>query len=187
MKTVKRVKSIWAYPLTWFVVVLAALVLAVAAPREPGVLGRLPGVVGHKLNQDFAALRRGEQRILALVTFHRGQRKEVETWISGLGLQHDQSITWIRMPVVNDSGDPAQRAAAESRLMARYASAQERSNLMPVFVDREDFVRSTGLRDTERAYVLVINRDGEVLAKAAGEFDETKARAVRDLLSNHDL
>ena len=186
-KSAKATKSIWAYPLTWFFVVAAAAVLAVATPREPGVMGRLPSVVGQLLQHKPAVLVRGEERILALITFHRSQRKDVESWISGLQLNHDRSIPWVRMPVVNDPGDPASRAAAEDRLLARYASAQERSNLVPVFTDRAAFVQSAGLDGTDRAYVLVINRSGDVLARVAGEFDETKAQTVRDTLLLHDL
>ena len=187
MKRTKPRKTIWAYPFTWYAVVVAALVLAVATPRQSGVMGRLPTIVGQKLDQQAVALKRGEERILALVTFHREQRKEVETWISGLKLHQDQSITWIRMPVVNDPGDPVRRAAAEDRLMARYASVQERSNLLPIFTNREAFAESAGLSDTSRAYVLVINRSGDVFARVAGEFDESKAQALRDTLLMRDL
>ena len=179
-------KPIWTYPLTWFAVVAVAFVLAIATPRESGVLGRLPNVVGQTLDLKPAALKNGNERILALITFNRGQRKDVESWISGLKLEHDRSISWIRMPVVNDPGDPARRAAAEGRLLAHYASAQERSNLLPVFVDRDAFVQSAGLLDTDTAYVLVINRNGDVLARVAGQFDEDKARALRATLSMHD-
>ena len=68
-----------------------------------------------------------------------------------------------------------------------YASAQERSNLVPVFTDRAAFVQSAGLRDIEHAHVLVLNRNGEVLARVAGAYDADKARIVRDTLSMSEL
>lgn len=182
VKPEKTVKPFWAYPLTWFVVVAVASVLAVATPRQLGVMGHLPAVVRQALGLKPAAVKVGDDRILALITFNRDQRKAAESWISGLKLQNDQSISWIRMPVVNDPGDPMTRAALERRLMAHYASAQERSNLLPIFVDRDAFVQSAGLLDTGSAYVLVINRNGDVLARVAGEFDESKAQAVRETL-----
>lgn len=180
-------KPVWTYPLTWCAVVAAALVLSVAAPRESGVMGRLPNVVGQTLDLKPTVVKNGGVRILALITFNRGQRKDAESWISGLRLHQDQSIAWVRMPVVNDPGDPTRRALAEDRLLAHYASPQERSNLLPVFVDRDTFVQSAGLRDTDSAYVLVINRNGEILARVAGEFDEDKAQALRETLRATDL
>ncbi|MEO5698041.1 MAG: hypothetical protein ABIQ60_13020 [Burkholderiaceae bacterium] len=170
-------KPIVTYPLTWMVVVALALVLAIAAPRGVGVLGRLPADVGKTLER-----KQGDERILALVTFNRSQRKDAEVWISALGLHSDQSITWVRMPVVNDPGDPLRRAAAQNRLLAHYASARDRSNLLPVFFDRQAFARSAGLLDTDTLYVLVINRNGDVLARVSGAFDENKARTLRDTL-----
>ncbi len=187
MKPTKPTKPIWTYPLTWFAVVAAALVLAVATPRESGVMGHLPTAVGQKIDDKPPALANGDQRFLALVSFHRDQRKEVESWINGLRLRDDPSISWVRMPVVNDPGDPMLRAAAETRLLARYASPQERRNLMPVITDRDAFVQSAGLRGTGSAYVLVVNRSGDVLARVAGEFDEMKAEALRDILLMREL
>ena len=180
-------KPIWTYPLAWFAVVVVAFILAIAAPRESGVMGRLPPAVGQALDLKQPAAKSGDERILALITFNRGQRKDAESWISGLKLQNHRSISWVRMPVVNDPGDPAARAAAEGRLLAHYASPRERSNLLPVFVDRDNFVHSAGLLDTDTAYVLVINRNGDVLARVAGEFDEDKAQALRDTLLTNDL
>ncbi len=176
-------KPIWTYPLAWLAVVVAALVLAVAAPRGHPAIGRLPAAVGQTLVQKPAVLAQGDERILALITFHRNQRPEVESWISGLQLQQDRSISWIRMPVINDSGDPGRRAAAEGKLRVHYASAQERANLVPVFTDRAAFVQSAGLRDIDHAHVLVLNRNGEVLARVAGAYDADKARIVRDTLT----
>lgn len=186
-KSTKPVKPIWAYPLTWCAVVAAALVLAVATPRELGVMGRLPSSVGQKLDEKAALLANRDERFLALVSFHRHQRKDVESWINGLGLRHDASIAWVRMPVANDPGDPALRAAAEGRLLARYASPQERRNLVPVVTDHAAFVESAGLRGTGSAYALVLNRNGDVLARVAGEFDETKAETLRDILMMREL
>ena len=58
-------KPIWTYPLTWSAVVVVASVLAIATPRESGVMGRLPNVVGRTLELKSTALRNGEERILA--------------------------------------------------------------------------------------------------------------------------
>ncbi len=175
-------KPIWNYPLTWFAVVVLAFVLAIATPHDSGVMGRLPSAVGQSLDLKPVAVKPGDGKILALVTFNRNQRREVESWIHGLNLHGDRSISWIRMPVVNDPGDPAHRAAAEGRLLKHYASAQERSNLLPVFVNQNTFAQSAGLLDTDTAYVLVINRNGDVLARVAGEFDADKAEALRETL-----
>ncbi len=185
-----RMKPIWNSPLTWIGIATLAVALAVASPRESGILGKLPEQIGHFLGhrQQPMATAAEEQRMLVLVSFHRDHRRDIESWIDGLSLYQDRSIAWIRMPVVQDAvGDPTVRAAAESRLLARYVTPQERENLIPVFIDREMFLRSTGLPHEQSAYVLVIKRSGEVLARIPGAFDPAKAQTVREALQDQDL
>lgn len=182
-------KNVWANRLVWVGVVLAALALAMATPRETSVMGRLPTLTGHWVAQQPLNLQKVDlpqglpaERTLALVTFHRDQRKDADSWIQGLQLETDPSIAWVRMPVINNVGDAAARSAAEDRLRTRYATEAERKNLMPVFTDRAAFVQSAALASVDQAYVLVINRNGEVLARVSGQYDETKAQALRETL-----
>ena len=86
------------------------------------------------------------------------------------------------MPVVNDPKDPVLRSEAETRLLSRYASDTERGNLLPVFTDRAAFVQATGLGSADRAHVLVVSRDGEVLARVSGQYDEARAQALLQTL-----
>ena len=175
-------KPIWTFPWTWAAVVAVAVLLALATPRATGVLGRLPVDVGQKLEQQPLPVGNGDERILALVTFDKHQRTQVDSWVSGLKLHDNQAVTWFRMPVIDDPKDAQKRAAAEDRLLARYAKAHERARLLPVFTDRAAFVQATGVRGTDQAMVLVITRNGEVLARVLGPFDEDKAQVVRDVL-----
>ena len=179
-------KPIRTYPLTWVLVVLVAVLLASAVPPAHPALGRLPPDISQKIVNVPVAATRDDDRMVVLVTFKRDQRMAVESWINGLKLQ-DQSIVWVRMPVIDDPGEPALRAQAESRLMARYASPGERANLLPLITNRARFVQLTGLRDATEASVLVINRRGDVLARVAGAYDADKAAIVMDTVRLREL
>ena len=179
-------KSIWSYPATWAVVVVLAAVLAFAVPRAHPALGRLPPDIGEKLVKGPVGMVHADDRMLVLVTFKRDQRIAAESWISGLNLRGG-SVVWVRMPVVDDPGEPALRAQAEGRLLARYPSPGERSNLLPLITNRAMFVEATGLRDTNQASVLVINRRGEVLARVVGEYDPDKATTLMDTVHQREL
>ena len=91
------------------------------------------------------------------------------------------------MPVLKDPGDAAIRDAMEVRVRSHYPAGQGSGNLLPIFADRNVFVQSAGLNDTEHAYVLVLGRQGEVLARVAGQFDEAKAEALRETLTMQGL
>ena len=147
-------------------------------------MGRLPAFMAQTLLRQPVTVPEGlpSDRTLALITFKRGQHAEVESWIQGLNLRNDPSITWMRMPVVNDPGTLTGRSAVENRLLQHYPADSERAKLVPVFTDRASFVRSAGLPSTDQVYAVVVNRQGEVLARVEGQFDADKAQALRETL-----
>lgn len=104
-----------------------------------------------------------------------------------MNLRNDPSITWMRMPVVNDPGTPVGRSAVENRLLSHYTADTERAKLVPVFTDRASFVRSAGLGSTDQVYAVVVNRQGEVLARVEGQFDADKAQTLRETLQQRSF
>lgn len=174
----------WTPTLAWLGAVSVALMLALAAPNESNFLGRLPTLTAKRLDQQHVVLPQGlpAQRTLALVAFRASQREEVLSWIHGLRLDRDASISWFKMPVLNDPGNEQARSDIESVLLARHPAEIDRSRLVPVFTDRDAFIRAAGLPSSEHAWVLVLDREGQVLARAEGKFDEDKAQALRETL-----
>ncbi len=183
-------RTIWSPTLAWLAAATAALVFALAAPNESNFLGQLPALTVKRLDQQRTALPQGvpAERTLALVAFQSGQRDEIQSWIHGLRLDQDASIAWFKMPVLNDPGSERARSDIESILLARHPADVHRSRLVPVFTDRDAFIRAAGLSGAEHAWVLVLDREGKVLARAEGQFDQDKAQALREtLLSTQPL
>lgn len=177
-------RTIWINTLAWVAAVAAALALAFAAPNETSVMGRVPSIVAKRLDQQSISLPEGlpAGRTLALVAFNRGHRGEIDSWIQGLQLRQDASIPWVRMPVLNDPGNEGGRLAIENKLLSRHTSDADRARMVPVFTNRDAFMRSAGLTSTDHAYALIIGRNGEVLARVEGMYDEDKALALRETL-----
>jgi hypothetical protein len=148
-------------------------------------MGRLPPFIAQTLDRHSIAVPDGlpAERTLALVTFRGAQRAHVEGWVQGLNLKSDSSIAWMRMRVLNDPGSAAGRSAIENKLLRKYPANAERARLVPVFTDGEDFARSAGLNGTDQVYALVVNRQGDILARAEGAFDADKAQNLRETLS----
>lgn len=172
------------YLSSWLAAVGLALVLALASPNDSRVMGYLPAFMSHTLARQPVTAPAGlpSDRILALITFQPDQRAQAESWIEGLNLKSDSSIVWIRMPVLNDPGTPGGRSEVENWLLQRYSGDTERANLVPVFTDRADFVRSASLNGTGQSYAVVVNRQGEILARVEGKFDAAKAKILRETL-----
>lgn len=173
----------------WLGVAGLALVMAIAGPNDGNVMGRLPAFMSQTLLRQPLAVPGGlpSDRTLALITFQRGQRAQAESWIQGLNLRNDPSIAWMRLSVRDDPGTTSGRNAVESTLLEHHPAATDRARLVPVFTNRASFVRSAGLNGTHQAYAVVINREGQVLARAEGQFDPDKARALRETLQTQEL
>lgn len=177
-------RTIWPPTLAWLAAASGAFMLAVATPGESNFLGRLPTLTAKRLDQQLVVLPHGlpAERTLALVAFQGSQRGEVESWIKGLQLETDPTIPWFKMPVFNDPGSESARNDIESQMLARHPAGKDASRLIPVFTDRQAFIRAAGLSGTEHAWVLVLDRQGKVLARAEGPYDENKAQALRETL-----
>jgi hypothetical protein len=182
-------KSTWSYILAWLAAVALAIGLALASPNEASVMGQLPAFMSRTLLNQPVAVHDGQPsgRMLALINFQRGQRSQIESWIAGLNLKNDPSIAWVRMPVINDTGDSKARDAAQNRLLDHYTAETDRAKLVPVFTDRASFARAAGLNGVDQVYAVVINRNGDVLARVEGGFDPEKAQSLRETLKAHDL
>ena len=180
-------RTIWTPTLAWLAAASGALVLALATPGESNFLGRMPTLTAKRLDQQLVVLphQLPAERTLAIVAFQLGQRGEVDSWIKGLNLETDPTIPWFKMPVFNDPGNESARTDIENRMLARHPAGKDPSRLIPVFTDRQAFIRAAGLTGTEHAWVLVLDRQGQVLARAEGAFDENKAQALRETLLAH--
>lgn len=177
-------KTTWTSTFAWLLAVVAALALAWAAPNETSVMGRLPAFMARTLDRQPVRVPDGlpGERTLALITFPGGQPAHIEGWVQGLNLRDDPSIHWLRMPVLDDPGSVAGRRNIENRLLRNYPADAERARMAPVFTNPDHFVRSAGLNGTDQVYAVVINRHGEVLARAEGMFDADKAQNLRETL-----
>ena len=177
-------KSNVSYLGAWLAVAGLAVVLAFSAPNESSVMGRLPAFMAQTLLRQPVTVPEGlpADRTLALITFHRSHRDQAESWIKGLNLRDDPSIAWVRLPVLSDPGTPTARGVKENTLRELYPVEAERAKLVPLFTDRANFVRAAGLGGMDQVSVVVVNREGEVLARVQGEFDPDKAQTLRATL-----
>jgi hypothetical protein len=172
-------RTLWTPTIAWIGAVAGALMLAVASPSENSMMGRLPSPAAQRI---VHVGQLPADRVLALVGFERSQRGEIKSWVQGLQLCQEQAIPWIRMAILKDPGNDEGRRAVERRLQDAHGTREGGPRVVPVFTDRDRFIREAGLTGRDHASVLVLSRDGQVLAKAEGEYDAARATALRETL-----
>lgn len=174
-----------ATSLAWVAAAGTGVALAVWYPTESSVMGQMPVHSTQSLSRTPVTMPEGlpSDRTLALVTFNRGQRSQADSWIEGMNLKNDPSISWVRIPVLGEPDTPDARSDAEKRLLGRYTSDVERAKMLPMFVDKAAFARATGLNNIQQSYAMVLNRQGDVLARVEGPFNADKAQLLRETLA----
>lgn len=176
-----------AYIAAWLLAATLAFFLAFSSPTESRVMGHLPTFFSHNLKQQPVALPQGlpSDRTLALITFKRGQRQQVDgwvNWVKNLNQSSPNAVNWMRLTVVNDPGNDGARGEVWTRLLEKYPGDAERANFVPVFTDHASFVQASGVSGTDQVLALVLNRQGDVLARAEGPFDADKAQSLLETL-----
>jgi hypothetical protein len=168
----------------WSIAVSVALGLALASPTDSSVMGEIPTFNAVTLSQQSMTVPAGlpQDRMLALIGFKKAHHAQLQSWVDGLNLHGDTSIAWVRMPVIEDPGTREGRHAVEDKLLRRYPDESERAKLLPAFVDRAQFMRAAGLRNTDTPYAVVLNRQGDVLARVEGKYDPDKAGRLLETL-----
>jgi hypothetical protein len=165
----------------WIGCTALAVVLALRAPSEREVMGQLPQAAAAAVDQSRKVLVppvQGE-RMLAVVWVSREQKPEAKSWITGLKLAQERSLPWVKLRVLQDPGTESGRQLVQARMNAH---PNDPGRLVAVFADAGAVARSLSLPSAEHAHVVVLDGEGNVLARAEGGFDEEKAAALRDTL-----
>ena len=180
--------KLWINTAGWMGAVVAAVSLAFVTPTDSSVMGKLPFTVAKRADRQPVALPADlpAHRTLVVVTFKRDQRDDADGWIHGLDLRRAPHIQWVRMPVIDSPADDSARTAAEDRVFGHFDSHPDRQSVLAVFTDREAFLRRTGLTRHDRVHVLVLNREGDVLARTEGPYEAGRAMALRETLLEDD-
>jgi hypothetical protein len=167
----------------WVGAASAAVALGLVAPSENGVMGQLPPLAAKARDQRSLTLPQElpAERTLALLVFKREQKEEARSWIDGMGLRKDPSIPWLKVRVVPAEAGPV-ALTMDSSKPADLPPGLRPDRLLSVSTDTSRLVQAMGLSNSDHAQVVVLGRDGQVLAKAQGAYDEDKARALLETL-----
>jgi hypothetical protein len=142
---------------------------AAAAPK-------MPVVEAETLNEKSLALPRDlpGEKTLVLIAFSQAQQKNVDTWIDGMNL-NAVNFAWIETPVI----DPLYgffSGFIQNGMRKGIPDLKARERTVTIFTKRADFLIAMGLpASTNTIYAVVVDRAGNILARAEGDFAAQKA------------
>lgn len=140
-------------------------------PSPAGSLGRFPAESGENLNgKRFDLPRDFEGRLnLVVVAFQRQQQRDVDGWMPFLKtLAKDRDDLRIYELPTLGRRYRIMRPIIDGGMRGGIPDTKVRATTITLYIDKTPFRRALQLPDEDQIYVLAVDREGKVHARAAG-------------------
>ncbi len=124
-------------------------------------------------------------RNLLFIAFQREQQKNVDTWLHEIRrfTELDPKLHYYELPTISRLNGLA-RWFINGGMRRGIPDQGQRDRTITLYLDKKPFLESLHITDESRVYAIVVDRQGNVLWRAEGDFAEDKARSLRDFLQH---
>ena len=127
-----------------------------------------------RLPEDFAG-----DRNLLLIAFQREQQQNVDTWLHEMKrFELSPGFQYYELPTI-DRLNPLYRWFINRGMRRGIPDRNARSRTITLYLDKLSFRKALGLPDERRIYAVLVDRSGQVVWRAEGDFDEAKAASLQ--------
>jgi hypothetical protein len=147
---------------------------------------RFPKASGSNLERKRIELPEGfaQEFNIVLIAFQQWQQAEVDTWIPAarqLESRYD-GVCYYELPVIQRFNLLA-RTFINEGMRAGIPDPLSRARTITLYLDKPAFRQALEMPDEEHIYILLVDRDGEVLWRERERYSEAKGAALADLLN----
>ena len=158
--------------------------LAAAAPAHSGGAD-FPSVKASNLEKrDFnlPADFEGERNLL-LVAFEREQQKDVDTWLREMKRfeEIDPGFHYYELPTIQRP-NAFMRWFIDTGMRHGIPDRKARERTISLYLEKKPFLDSLLITGDKKVYAFLVDREGKVLWRSEGVFDETKEASLRSAL-----
>ena len=145
---------------------------------------RLPVIASKDLNGRMLTLPADlpGERTLVLIAFQREQQANIDTWTRGLGLA-GSNVPWLELPVIDDPGAFA-RWFINGGMRRGIKDHGLWQHVVTLYTSKAALTQALNLASEKDVYALVLDRQGRVLERVAGDFSQAGAARLRAALSS---
>jgi hypothetical protein len=166
----------------------AALALVGALATAADAAGfAMPQVQAESLAEVKITLPQGlpAERTLVMLGFEFDHQKVMDEWLDKMNLRQEQR-PWVQLHAVG-RGYGWLSSFINSRKRPYFPDAYQRERVVPVYTDVKAFIAAMGLPESQKAvYLVVVKRDGRVMAVAQGSYEAGQADNLRAALDATD-
>ena len=159
-----------------------------AAASEHSPEGHFPSVKASNLEKrDFNLPAEFEgDRNLLLVAFEREQQKDVDTWLREMKRfeEVDPGLHYYELPTIQRP-NALMRWFIDTGMRHGIADRKARERTITLYLEKKPFLDALLITDQKKIYAFLVDREGKVLWRAEGVFDESKGTSLRNALGEH--
>ncbi len=112
---------------------------------------------------------------IVVIPFIRGQGVQIAEWVPSLNelVKSNPDLEWYELPTLSDAYLPS-RPNIDGGMRAAILEKDSRERTITLYLDKAKFMQSLNIPTENTIYVLLIDKNGEVIWRAAGGFTEQK-------------
>ena len=156
---------------------------AAAPENSPGA--HFPSVKASNLERRDFSLPAGFEgdRNLLLVAFEREQQKDVDTWLREMKRfeELDPGFHYYELPTIQRP-NAFLRWFIDTGMRRGIPDRKARERTITLYLDKKPFCDALLISDQKKIYQFLVDRNGKVLWRSEGLFDETKGASLRSAL-----
>jgi hypothetical protein len=122
-------------------------------------------------------------RNLVLVAFEREQQKDVDTWLREMERfeEFDSRFRYYELPTIQRP-NAFMRWFIDTGMRHGIPDRKARERTITLYIDKKPFCDALLITDQTKIYAFLVDREGRVLWRSEGRFDETKGASLRNAL-----
>ena len=122
----------------------------------------------------------GEQDSLVFVAFRRDQQAMIDSWASWLRIPEVANrLAWCEIPVLGRRWVPM-RPVIDGGMAAAVREEKARRRTVTVYGNVGKIAEALGISDRATVSIFLVSRDGHIVDRATGPFDEAIAARFQE-------
>jgi hypothetical protein len=121
---------------------------------------------------------------LVLIAFRREQQNNVDTWLAQLPKirQGHPKLAYYELPTISRL-NPLTRWFIDKGMRGGIPDKQQRARTITLYIDKKPFREALQLPSEDRIYALLLNKAGEVVWRADGDYCEASGKSLEKFLA----
>jgi hypothetical protein len=121
------------------------------------------------------------ERTVVILGFSRAQQPSIEAWAKGMQSLGGANLPWLQLPVIDNPGAVVRTIVNTGMRHAIHRDLWP--HIAALYTQKAAFDRAVGISSESTVHVLIVDRTGNILARANGDYSSQAATHLLEALN----